>query len=186
LAYTALINNTRGQFRGILTNGFCKGTDPAVKRFLMTPINRRPRVYQWYEECLTENLAAQLEAAEFSGPLGIDAFVYRDPDRRLRLKPVCEINPRTTMGTLAHKLQSHNAPGSVGYFQILSNSQIKKRTSLSIQDFAQELTDRHSVTLTTDDKAQIITGSFPLNDPLVAQQFLAVYHVRRSIQELPI
>ena len=40
LAYTALINNTRGHFRGILTNGFCKGIDPAVKRFLMTPINR--------------------------------------------------------------------------------------------------------------------------------------------------
>ena len=128
----------------------------------------------------------QLEAARFSGPLGVDAFVYRDPDGRTWLKPVCEINPRTTMGGLAHKLQKHNAPGSVGYFQILNKSQIKKRTALSIQDFASELTERHPVTLTTDDKAQIITGSFPLNDPLVAQKFLAVYHVRRSIQELPI
>ena len=186
LAYMTLINNTRGQFRGILTNGFCKGIDPAVKRFLMTPINNRPRVYQWYEECLTANLASQLEAARFSGPLGVDAFVYRDPDGRIRLKPVCEINPRTTMGSLAHKLQSHNAPGSVGYFQILNKSQIKKRTTLSIPDFAKELTERHSVTLTTADRPQIITGSFPLNDPLVAQTFLAVYHVRRSIQELPI
>ena len=102
------------------------------------------------------------------------------------LEPVCEINPRTTMGSLAHKLQSHNAPGSVGYFQTLSKSQIKRRTTLSIQDFARELTERYSVTLTTDDKAQIITGSFPLNDPRVAQTFLAVYHVRRSIQGLPI
>ncbi len=122
LAYTALINNTRGQFRGILTNGFCKGIDRAVKRFLMTPINKRRRVYQWYEECLTANLASQLEAVRFSGPLGVDAFVYRDPDGRFRLKPVVEINPRTTMGSLAHKLQSHNAPGSVGYFQILNKS----------------------------------------------------------------
>ena len=132
------------------------------------------------------NLASQLEAARFSGPLGVDAFVYRDPDGRIRLKPVCEINPRTTMGSLAHKLQSHNAPGSVGYFQILNKSQIEKRTTLSIPDFARELTEQHSVTLTTDDRPQFITGSFPLNDPLVAQTFLAVYHVRRSIQELPI
>ena len=118
--------------------------------------------------------------------MGVDAFVYRDPDGRFRLKPLVEINPRTTMGSLAHKLQSHNAPGSVGYFQILSKSQIQKRTTLSLQAFARELTERHPVTLTSDDKAQIITGSFPLNDPLVAQTFIAVYHVRRSIQELPI
>ena len=61
----------------------------------------------------------------------------------------------------------------------------RRGTGHYIQDFARELAERHTVTLTPDDKPRIITGSFPLNDPVVVQTFLAVYHVRRSIQELP-
>ena len=39
-------------------------------------------------------LEPRLRDVGFLGPLGIDAFVYRDATGRARLKPVVEINPR--------------------------------------------------------------------------------------------
>jgi hypothetical protein len=42
----------------------------------------------------------------FRGHLGLDAFIY-DQSGKLRLYPVCEINPRKTMGYLALHLAKH-------------------------------------------------------------------------------
>ncbi|MCZ6673692.1 MAG: DUF455 family protein, partial [Verrucomicrobia bacterium] len=186
LAFTRLINNKRGQFRGIVVNGFCKGIDPEVTRFLMARINRQPRVYRWYEETVGPRLKSALDVPGFNGPLGVDAFVYRDLSGKLRLKTIVELNPRFTMGRLAHELGQHMAAGSMGCFQVLTQSQIQKTKTPRIFDFSEELKQRHPVVLTSEPKPRIVSGSFPLNDPLSAKYFLAVYHVRENIGELPI
>jgi uncharacterized ferritin-like protein (DUF455 family) len=185
LAFNRLVNNARGQFRGIITPGFSKGIDEELARFLMTRINGRPRVYSWYEETVGPRLETALSEMAFSGPLGIDAFVYRDLSGNLKLKSIVEINPRITMGRLAHEIGQHISAGLIGCFQILTRSQIRKSKTPSISNFAAEMKKRHRVVLTTDSKPRIVSGSFPLNDPLHAKQFLAVYHVRESIGELP-
>jgi uncharacterized ferritin-like protein (DUF455 family) len=187
LAFTRLINNQRGQFSGIITNGWCKGLAPELTRFLMTRSeNGRPRVFDYYENHIAPKLATDLGVKQFKGPLGIDAFIYRDAEQQLRLKPIVEINSRTTMGRVAHELEAHNAAGSVGTFQIITRSQLKKSTANNFTDWADQLTIAHPVQLTTEPKPRIRSGSFALTDPTLAQQFLAVYHVREHINQLPL
>ncbi|MGJ8653853.1 MAG: DUF455 family protein [Opitutaceae bacterium] len=184
VAFTRMLNNARGQFRGILTNGFCKGLDSELVRFLMERTEGRPRIYHYYEHTIVQQLDATLEAMHFTGPLGIDAFVYRTPAGELRLKPIVEINPRYTMGRVAHELGEHNAPGSVGFFEIITKSQLKKTPHKTFADFCHTLETEHPVSLTNETKPRINTGSFPLTDPQTAKQFLALYHVREHIEQL--
>lgn len=185
VAFTRMLNNARGQFRGILTNGFCKDIDPDLVRFLMERIEGRPRIYHTYENLIAPRLSATLEAINFEGPLGIDTFVYKDPAGTLRLKPIVEINPRYTMGRVGHELGEHNAPGSVGLFEIITTSQLKKTPYKCFVDFCTKLETEHSVCLTDETKQRITSGSFPLTDPKTAKQFLALYHVREHIDQLP-
>ncbi|MGZ0657037.1 DUF455 family protein [Coraliomargarita sp. W4R72] len=185
---TRMVNNQRGQFQGILTNAFCKGLAPELVRFLMErePGDGRPRVFHHYETTVAAALAAALQQAKFIGPIGVDALIYRDNNGQLQLKTIVEINPRFTMGRVAHELASHNAPRSVGCFQIIPKSQLRKTSTSDFTDWAAHAAQAHPVQLSNDAKPLIRSGSFPLNDPKTAQQFLAVYHVRESIHDLPI
>ncbi|MGZ0707600.1 DUF455 family protein [Coraliomargarita sp. W4R53] len=185
---TRMVNNQRGQFQGILTNAFCKGLAPELVRFLMErePGDGRPRVFHHYETTVAAALAAALQQAKFIGPIGVDALIYRDNNGQLQLKTIVEINPRFTMGRVAHELASHNAPRSVGCFQIIPKSQLRKTSTPNFTDWAAHTAQAHPVQLSNDAKPLIRSGSFPLNDPKTAQQFLAVYHVRESIHDLPL
>ncbi|MGJ8638997.1 MAG: DUF455 family protein [Opitutaceae bacterium] len=185
VAFTRMINNSRGQFRGIITNGFCKGLDPQLTRFLMERVEGRPRIYHYYETILTPKLEAQLSTTQFEGPFGVDAFVYKDNEGTLKLKPVVELNPRYTMGRVSHELSAHNASSSVGFFEIITKSQLKKTSHRTFSDFCSSLESAHPINLTKDSKQSIAKGSFPLTDPETAKQFLALYHVREHIDQLP-
>ena len=186
IGYARMVNNPRGQFQGILTNALCKGLAPELVRFLMQrePEQGRPRVFHHFETSLAHRLEAALHAAQFRGPIGVDALLFRDHSGQLQIKSVVEINPRFTMGRVALELESHNAPRSVGYFQIMTRSQLRKTGSRDFKQWAAQLTSTHPVQVSARAQAQIRSGSFPLNDPTTAQQFLAVYHVRESIHDL--
>lgn len=186
LGYTRLVNNARGQFRGIVTNGFCLGLDSDLVKFIMQRIEGRPRVYHWYEESLVPELEGALASAGYEGPLGIDAFLYRDPGGSLKIKPVVEFNPRYTMGRVALELSQRNAATSVGYFEIVNRSQIKKTGLSSLSGYSDQVAAATPVVLSEEKKPRIVEGSISLSDPMLGKQFLAMYHVRRSFQELPI
>lgn len=183
---TRMVNNPRGQFQGILTNAFCKGVNSELVRFIMERSDNRPRVYQHYETTVAPRLEAALREANFNGPIGVDALIYRDNKGQLRLKTIVEINPRFTMGRVAHELEQHNAPRSVGLFQIITKSQLRKTSTPSFTEWAALAEQTNPVQLTGNTKPLIRTGTFPLNDPKTAKQFLAVYHVSESIQKLPL
>ena len=51
-----------------------------------------------------------LDEAGFTGPFGIDAFIYKLADGSLAARPICEINPRQTMGRVALELARFVAP----------------------------------------------------------------------------
>ncbi len=61
-----------------------------------------------------ERVAHALQEAGYRGPFGIDAFVYRDGDRR-RLQPLCEINARYTFGHVARALAARFAATRLGF-----------------------------------------------------------------------
>lgn len=185
LAYTRLLNNARGQFRGIITNGFVKGVAPEVARFLMTQSNGQARVYHYYENTLAPRLDQELQKSNYTGPIGVDAFVYRDPNGDLKLKPIVELNPRITMGRLAHELAEKTVPGTVNLFEILNRSQLKKSNCKTFADYAEKLNTQHPISTKNKPTPRIAQGSFPLNDPSTAKTFLALFHTRAHISKLP-
>lgn len=186
VGFTRLVNNSRGQFRGIITNGFSKNADPELVRFLMKRIGGRPRIYKWFGEKVCEALATALDDTSFQGPLGIDAFVYRNPSGDLKLKSIVEINPRLTMGRIAHELGLRNAGSSVGFFQILTKSQLKKTPHSTFEEYCNSWEKTHPIEFSLRSEAQFESGSFPLVDPGQATDFMALYHLRKRIDELPV
>lgn len=184
LAFTRLINNSRGQFRGIVCNGFCKDADRSLTRFLMERSTGRPRVYSWFQDVLTPRLEAVLKRVGYKGPIGLDTMVYRDPEGQLRLKSVVEVNPRYTMGRVAHELSLNLGAGSVGLFQIVSRKQVRKRFRQGLVDFVDSLEKNAPVKTQDEGRARILKGSFALNDPAKADRFLALFHARRSMDDI--
>ncbi|MCB1123593.1 MAG: hypothetical protein KJT03_18720, partial [Verrucomicrobiae bacterium] len=184
VAFTRLINNARGQFRGILTNAFCKDAEEEISRFLLQPGQKRPRVYEWYDNVLRPRLEVVLKEVGFRGPLGLDAFVFREPGGALRLKTLVEINPRITMGRVAHELSRHAADGAAGLFQIVSRKQVKKSGFASLSEYAAELEKAHPAQFANKTGSRIQSGSLAVTDPETARNFLAVFHVRRAVGEI--
>jgi uncharacterized ferritin-like protein (DUF455 family) len=186
IAFTRLLNNHRGQFKGVVTANFCQGIDPEIARFLMEPKEGRPRVYHFYETLVISRLFSEMCNSGYMGPLGIDAFIYRSPTGTLQLKTIVEINPRMTMGRIGYELGKRNAARSVGLFQILTHSQLSKTDTPNFIDYSRQLTTQYPTVLTKETNPRLISSSSPLNDPYTAKKFLAVYHVREKLSELPL
>lgn len=128
-------------------------------------------------------LAPELRAAGHAGPLGIDAFVYRDVDGRHRLKPVVEINPRVTMGRLTLELMAHLCPGTCARFEIVGAPRLQREGCRSFTDFAEALAARHPLRLEGAPVARIRSGAVPLTDPAGAEAYLAVLTAARTTSE---
>ncbi len=186
LGFTRLLNNARGQFRGVVTNGFCQGLDPALVKFIMQRVNGRPRLYHWYETVLCPALEAEFEAAGFRGALGIDAFIYRNGEGKLLLKPVVEFNLRYTMGRVALELGKRNAATSLGLFEVVTKAQARKLGSAGLAELSGTYGEEWPVQLSAEKKPRVESGSIALTDPDQARQFMGFYHVRRSFAELPL
>jgi hypothetical protein len=102
-----LENNPRGQFRAVAAG-------PRVTRGLPVDLARflHATVFPLYDGVFREFLEERLRQAGFLGAAGVDALVYRDGGGELRCKPLVELNPRYTMGRIAHEIRRQVAPGS--------------------------------------------------------------------------
>lgn len=186
VTFSRLKNNRRGQFQGIITNAFIQELEPNLIRFMMERVTGQPRLYHFFEQEVVPLLHRKLSESGFTGPLGIDAFIYRTADGELRLKPVVEINARATMGRIAFEISKRLATGSVGLFQILTKSQLKKEGFKSFTEFSAETARNAPIKFNESPQKLITSGSLALTDPAKAQQFLALFHVRPKISDLPI
>jgi hypothetical protein len=75
---------------------------------------------------LAADLAAWATARGYEGPIGIDAYVHRTAEGRLVLRPICEVNPRHTMGLVALELKRRIAPGRDLAFSIVKTADLAK------------------------------------------------------------
>jgi uncharacterized ferritin-like protein (DUF455 family) len=117
LAFLRQIVDARGRYHGtIWSPKVCAGLDPDLARYLME--TALPR----YEPgaAFPVSLEAWLREVDYRGPVGVDAFIFRDPrDGSLRHRIVCEVNPRYTMGRLTWELSRRVVPGRVLRFEIV-------------------------------------------------------------------
>ena len=126
-------------------------------------------------------LEAELRALDFTGPLGLDAFVYRDSLGSVRLKPVVEINPRYTMGRVLVELMRQTCQNSTGIFRLANAVQLRAEGFADFPAYAQGLEDKYPLRFEGQPVPRIFEGALCLNDPAAVRACLAVFHVSRTL-----
>ena len=179
--YTGLINDRKGQFQANWAEANYDRRIPAnVAALFRAPADISDRLQRLYGDILSL-LEAELQRAGFVGPVGIDAFVYRTPQRGRRLKPVVEFNPRYTMGRLTLELMKHTCPGSCGLFRFVSRAQARAEGFADFAGYARSLSKRFPLRLEGEPVPKIREGALCLNDPAQAQVCLATFQVSRTL-----
>jgi hypothetical protein len=140
------------------------------------PAGISKRILDLYQD-LFKRLERALRRADYTGPIGIDALVYRTPHGEHRLKPIVEINPRYTMGRLTVELMRHTCPGSSGCFRLVNRSTARQEGFDDFAGYARALTAAHPLRLEGDPVSRIREGALCLNDPAQAQVVLATFRV---------
>ena len=178
--WTRFLTDGRGQYRGSFVGSLTAGLDEEVKRFLYGD-GRDARRLPKLGEQLAEWLAEPLRTAGYQGPVGVDAIVYRDRDR-LRLKPIVEINPRTTMGRVALKLQQTVNSARTALWLVLSRREVIAAGFAGLAECAAALEAAHPARLMPDGK-QLSGGVLFTTDPAQARFFATVLLVGESLDE---
>jgi uncharacterized ferritin-like protein (DUF455 family) len=178
--YTGLLNDAKGQFQGnIALPGHQKKIPENLIALFPEPPDIAQRLHALYADIFAL-LEEELRRVNYLGPVGIDAFAYRDVDGKIQLKPIVEINPRYTMGRVTVELMKHVAPGSRGLFRLINRKQALAEGSANFVAYACSLSERFPFHLKGDPSPRISEGAICLNDPAQAQVCLAVFQVAQA------
>ncbi len=183
--YTGLLNDARGQF---VANFAESHFHKRIPTRVVTQFQAQADISGWLLEFYADVfkvLEAELGDVDFTGPLGIDAFVYRDASGAVKLKPIVEINPRYTMGRVLVELMNQAAQGTCGLFRLVNAVQLKAGGFDNFPAFAQSLAEKFPLQIEGEVAPRIREGALCLNDPTQAQVCLAVFQVARSLATLP-
>jgi uncharacterized ferritin-like protein (DUF455 family) len=181
--YTGLLNDAKGQFQGNWAESHHHTRIPAkVVALFREPPDISRRLLNLYADIFAL-LEAELRRVDYLGPLGIDAFVYRDSAGWPRLKPIVEINPRYTMGRVTVELMRQTCQGSFGWFRLISRRMAQAEGFSDFPAYARSLSERFPLQLEGEPAPRIREGAVCLNDPAQAQVCLAVFLVSRSMAE---
>lgn len=178
--YTRLFNDRKGQFQAN-----CAGPDrdrriPApVTALFRKPADVALRLHRFYSKVFAL-LETELQRVGYLGPVGIDAFVYRDAQGEARLKPVVEINPRYTMGRLTLELMRRAAPGSHGQFRLVNRAQLRAEGFTDFPAYSANRDKQFPLRLEGEPIPRIAEGVLCLNEPTRARVCLAVFQVSRG------
>ena len=178
--YTGLINDRKGQFQANwAATTFAKRIPDRIAALFCEPRDISVRLQRLYADILSR-LEIELRHADYRGPLGVDAFVYRTAQGDCRLKPIVEINPRYTMGRVLMELMKHASPGSHGLFRIVTRTMASAEGSEDFAAYARSLRERFPLRFEGEPAPKIREGALCLNDPAQAQACLATFQVSRK------
>lgn len=153
-----------GQYLGSLSfPKFCSGMNPNIAQFLME------KVLPCYANNgrFTEALRNWAVKRGFEGPLGVDAYLYRDNSGSLQHRTACEVNPRFTMGRVALDIRRQVAPGHGVCLEIVKAAELKQR------DGSVQLLD-----------GRLASGSLVLNEITPRSRFAARIRVAKQKSNL--
>jgi uncharacterized ferritin-like protein (DUF455 family) len=178
--YTVLLNDARGQYLGNVAESHHHTRIPVavVKCFPEVP-GMSSRLLRLFG-ALVESLEVRLRAAEFVGPVGIDAFVFRDATGAPRVKPVVEINPRYTMGRVTVELMRQVCQNSCGTLRVWNAASARADGCDNFPALAQKLVGENPLVLEGGPLHRIRRGTICLNDPQQAHVCLATFEVKLS------
>jgi uncharacterized ferritin-like protein (DUF455 family) len=178
--YTGLLNDARGQFQANFAEPHHHKRIPAkIISLFREPANISHRLLEFYAEMFPA-LEAELRRVDFTGPIGIDAFVYRAADGAIKLKPMVEINPRYTMGRVLVELMRQTGQNCFGVFRLVNAAQLRAAGFDNFYGYAQWLEKIFPLQLEGEPVSRIHEGALCLNEPSSARAVLAVFQVSRT------
>ena len=182
--YTGLLADTRGQFVANFAESHHHKRIPAkVISLFSEPKDISGRLLEFYGEIFSV-LETELRRADFTGPIGIDAFVYRDASGAVKLKPIVEINPRYTMGRVLVELMRQTCQNCFGSFRLVNTAQLRAEGFENFPAFARSLTEKFPLQFEGDPVPRLCGGALCLNDPATAKVCLAVFQVSRKAEKV--
>ena len=116
----------QGQYLGHHIGSFQRGMERDILRFLHGDGKDRHRFRQINSQ-VAHLVGRKLQAENFQGAVGIDAFIFRDSNGVLKIRPLVEVNPRITMGRIAFEVGKYVHPKSYGRFLITSRKEVEWR-----------------------------------------------------------
>ncbi len=175
--FTGLITDARGQFVANFAESHHHKRIPSkVISLFREPADISSRLLEFYDGVFAA-LENELRRVDFIGPIGIDAFVYRDAAGAVKLKPVVEINPRYTMGRVLVELMRQTRQNSFGTFRLVNPAQLRAEGFENFPDYARSLAEKFPLLLEGEPIPRIRSGALCLNDPAIAQVCLAIFQV---------
>ena len=182
--FTGLLADARGQFvANFAESHHHKRIPNKIISLFAKPKNISNELLEFYGNVFAQ-LETELRRADFSGPIGIDAFVYKSADGAMRLKPIVEINPRYTMGRALVELMRQTCQNCSGAFRLVNAAQLRAEGRADFPAYAQMLAERFPLQLEGEPLPRIRSGALCLNDPTTAQVCLAVFQVGRTAAEI--
>ena len=184
LGYTGLVTDARGQFlANTAAANFARALPPTVLA-CFRDVRGAAAALRVTMEAVGRALETELQAVGFRGPLGVDAFVYRDAEGHARLKPVVEINPRYTMGRLTLELMQRVAPGASGTFRLMNGAALRAEGVADFPSYARRLAEEQPLRFEGEPVPRLRSGAVCLNDATRAQAVLAVFEVGDDVRRL--
>ncbi len=162
----------RGQYRGHVLGRPLAGLEPRVLRAIQGDGGRAPSMLKALESA-GRFVARRLSELGFRGSCGIDALVYRE-GVELRLKPIVEINARSTMGCVALALEGLLRPGRVGVWVHVGGRELAAARDAGLRCSAPRL---------GSSPRRLEEGVMCTNDPSQAEERLSVLAVAGSPAE---
>ncbi len=174
LAWTRFLVDDRGRFIGAVPTEPVRQLDEDVRSFMFG----HPNDPKWLRR-LYIRLAAFLaeRMPDYSGPLGIDALVYRCGEG-LRLKPIVELNPRFTMGRVVMGLRRRIHPKTQSLWLLLRQQDVQVQGYADFSDFAARMEDLYPVRIQNH---RIKSGVVFTTDPLEAEAVVSVLAVGDAV-----
>ena len=127
LGWTRPLVTAGRRYEGTRLTNLFTDCDADVKRFLLAGrCERLQQTATWIQD----HVLPELIERQFSGCFGVDALVCRDGSGQLKIKPIVELNARTTMGHVALKLAKRIAPSVMAELRILTKSQYDRLIEL--------------------------------------------------------
>ena len=177
--FTGLLNDARGQFIANDAEPHHHKRIPAkIVSLFREPNDISTKLLEFYCDIFAA-LETELCRADFTGPIGIDAFVYRDAAGGVKLKPIVEINPRYTMGRVLVELMRHTSQNSFGRFQLVNAAQLRTEGFENFPTYAKARAAMHPLQF-AGEPLRIREGVLFLNDAATVQAVLPMFQVSRT------
>ena len=192
---TRFLADRRGQYAGHVIGPHTAGLEAQALRLLAERAPGRPSGLEVLKS-VARAVGRDLARAGHRGPAGVDALLHREPGGRdardgdpggcdprgaLRLRPLVEVNPRTTMGRVALALGERVAPGRVGLWLHVPAPRARKAGHASLQDLA--CAARATLPIRLEGQPpRLVTGALCTNDPAAARVVLGLLVVDRDLE----